>query len=91
MRRLLQRLLDINGIGKNHQMAHQEITLFQISELMKISKTFKLPSQVKKIFKDILGPQSKMLTDIGLYQRLLITHHMLIIQINILTTMVWFN
>ena len=78
MKKLPQRLLATNGIGKNNQMAHQETTLFQTLVLMRISKTFKLQFKVKKASKVMSGHQLKMLTDTGTFQKLLIILHMLI-------------
>jgi len=91
MKKLPQKLLVTNGIGKNNQMVHQETILFQTLVLMRISKTFKLQLPVKKTSKVTPGHQLKMLTDTGLFQKLLIILHMLITKTNISTTTVWFN
>ena len=91
VKKLLKKLLDTNGIGKNNQMAHHKTTLFQTSELMRILKTFLQQSKVRKVFKVIPGPQHKMLTDSGVFQKLLITHHMVITQNNTSTIVVSFK
>jgi hypothetical protein len=86
MNKLPGKLLVTNGIGKSNQMAHQEITLFLTSVLMRISRMFKPLLRVKRISKVILGLQSKMPMVTGMSQKLLITHHMLTTQTNSLTT-----